>query len=288
MLRWFVFFFLFFVRIFSINAHQYDLSVCMIFRDEAPYLKEWIEFHRIVGVQHFYLYSHNSTDNYKEVLSPYIESDLVELVEYSDPIDHHRSFYHYQMSAYNDGLVKNKGVSKWVAFLDSDEFLFPVEHFSLVNFLKEYEDCVGVAVNWLMYGTSYAPCIEEEQLMTELLTLRSSVNFVANQHVKSIVRPEFVSHFSNPHFAIYMYGGQQVNSNKEQFIGPFNPLVLVDKIRINHYWTRDENFWKTQKIPRCIKRGISTTNLNWYYVELNKERDTAIYKYLPYLKDAMK
>jgi hypothetical protein len=25
------------------------LSICAIFKDEAPYLPEWIEFHRLVG-----------------------------------------------------------------------------------------------------------------------------------------------------------------------------------------------------------------------------------------------
>ena len=32
------------------------LAICAIYRDEAPYLREWIEFHRLVGVEHFFLY----------------------------------------------------------------------------------------------------------------------------------------------------------------------------------------------------------------------------------------
>ena len=34
---------------------QYKVSIGAIFKNEALYLKEWIEFHRIVGVEHFYL-----------------------------------------------------------------------------------------------------------------------------------------------------------------------------------------------------------------------------------------
>lgn len=35
-------------------SYSVYLAVCAIFRDEAPYLAEWIEFHRLVGVEHFY------------------------------------------------------------------------------------------------------------------------------------------------------------------------------------------------------------------------------------------
>ncbi len=34
---------------------KFNVSLCAIFKDEADYLKEWIEFHRIVGVEHFYM-----------------------------------------------------------------------------------------------------------------------------------------------------------------------------------------------------------------------------------------
>jgi len=38
------------------------LSICAIFKDEAPYLPEWIEFHRLVGVERFFLYDNGSGD----------------------------------------------------------------------------------------------------------------------------------------------------------------------------------------------------------------------------------
>lgn len=61
---------------------QYKVSIGAIFKNEALYLKEWIEFHRIVGVEHFYLYNNNSDDNYREVLEPYIKRNIVTLVDW--------------------------------------------------------------------------------------------------------------------------------------------------------------------------------------------------------------
>jgi hypothetical protein len=43
---------------------KHYLSICAIFKDEAPYLQEWIEFHRLLGVEKFYLYNNNSRDNF--------------------------------------------------------------------------------------------------------------------------------------------------------------------------------------------------------------------------------
>ena len=52
---------------------RYKTAICLIFKDEAPFLQEWIEYHHLIGIEHFYLYNNNSTDNYEEVLKPYID-----------------------------------------------------------------------------------------------------------------------------------------------------------------------------------------------------------------------
>ena len=64
------------------NETKYNVSICGIFKNEGKYLREWIEFHKIVGVEHFYLYNNNSEDNFREILEPYIEDGLVTLVEW--------------------------------------------------------------------------------------------------------------------------------------------------------------------------------------------------------------
>ena len=38
------------------NLFLYDLAVAAIFKDEARYLKEWLDYHLLAGVEHFYLY----------------------------------------------------------------------------------------------------------------------------------------------------------------------------------------------------------------------------------------
>ncbi len=270
----------------TLSAYKYELSIGAIFRDEGPYLKEWIEFHRLVGVEHFYLCSHNSTDNYREVLQPYIENNIVELREiYTNPeYDVIPSYFNtIQVNYYTDCINASRGVTKWIAFLDSDEFLFPTHENSLKDVLNQYSN-LAIGVNWQMFGTSWVEKIPENKLLVETLTLCAPKDYGPNIHIKSIVRPEVVTHFENPHYAIFYKGFTQVNTDKIPFTGPFSPYVQVDKLRINHYWLRDESYFRNFKIPRRIKWGNSVEDLYQSRQELNTEVNSSILRFVPQLR----
>jgi hypothetical protein len=53
------------------------LAMAAIVKNEGRYLREWIEFHRLMGVEHFYIYDNGSTDNTPEILEPYVRTGLV-------------------------------------------------------------------------------------------------------------------------------------------------------------------------------------------------------------------
>ena len=122
------------------------LSICCIYRDEAPYLREWIEFHRLVGVEHFFLYDNRSEDDHRRVLEPYVESGLVTLHDWPE--------HPGQRGAYDHCLRAHEGDSRWIAFIDADEFLFSPLGVPLPEILRELEDAPGVGVSWILFGTS--------------------------------------------------------------------------------------------------------------------------------------
>ena len=53
------------------------LAFVLIAKNEATYIKEWLDFHIKQGVTNFIIYDNESTDNFREVLSPYIEKGIV-------------------------------------------------------------------------------------------------------------------------------------------------------------------------------------------------------------------
>jgi len=127
------------------------IAICAIFRNETLYFKEWIEFHVLQGISKFFLYQNNSTDNWEEVLSPYIQSGLVSLIEwpYSNPS---------QFLAYQHCLGNLQGKPNlWVAFIDCDEFLFsptcPTAAEGLDALVSEHPDWGAIGVNWMCFGS---------------------------------------------------------------------------------------------------------------------------------------
>lgn len=276
----------FFLFIPLCNAdYKYTLSICAIFQDEAPYLKEWIEFHKLVGVDHFYLYNHRSQDHYREVLKPYIQTGVVELIDRPKVANRIKIFNRLQCKCYNECLVHARGVSKWVAFIDIDEYLYPVIEKTLPALLKSYETYGGVYANWRIFGTSHLKKIPKDQLLIEALTSCTSKTFPANSYIKSIVRPERALSFPNPHHPIYIKGYTQVNTDKIPFDGIFHSSYIRDnQLRINHYWTRDEDFFYRVKVPRQ-KRWGGTPNSQEILKSTNSEKDETILRFAPALKE---
>lgn len=141
--------------IWAADSYKYDIALCAIFQNEASYLQEWIEFHKIVGVQHFYLYNNKSTDNYRMVLDPYIKAGEVDLIEWKYTTNSDGGNWPtIQMMAYNNVLELTRNNVKWLVVIDTDEFLFPVQVDTLQTFLSDFEGYAAVSVNWQMYGTS--------------------------------------------------------------------------------------------------------------------------------------
>ena len=51
---------------------KYFFSIGAIFKNESHILKEWVEHYLFHGVDHMFLINDKSTDNYLEILEPYI------------------------------------------------------------------------------------------------------------------------------------------------------------------------------------------------------------------------
>jgi hypothetical protein len=280
-------FLLFFIPV--CGEYTYNLAICAIFQNEAPYLKEWIEFHRLMGVEHFYLYNHNSRDNCKEILQPYILSGIVELKDETAKALAPKAFNSLQCKCYTECLTRAKGISKWVAFIDLDEFLFPMKEDNLQDVLKDYEKFGGVVANWRMFGTSFIEKIPRCRLQLECFTFCSSKNFQGNRYIKSIVRPERVSHFTNPHMPVYHEDFFGVNTDKLPLETMWSDYYQTNRLCVNHYWTRDEDYFYHQKLERHKRwRGKPDPQAIKAIIDnLNKEQNIDILRFLPKLKKSM-
>lgn len=227
------------------NAYRYEVSIGAIFQDEAPYLKEWIEFHKLVGVDHFYLYNNCSTDDFLSVVQPYIDAGDVELFDWEvRATGWEHWIYDVQPAAYVDCIRRASGESKWLALIDIDEFLTPMKGNQVPDILKDYESFAGVCFNWKIFGDSWLYDLPVGKLMIESLVMTAPLDRSTHLGVKSIVRPEYVEGCKHPHYVIYKDGFYNVNSNKERKINADGQTdrVYYDRLVVNHYWSRTGSY----------------------------------------------
>ena len=205
---------------------KYYLAVCAIAKNEGPYFKEWIEWHRVHGVEKFYIYDNESTDCTQEVLTPYIESGLVE--------------YNYwpgmkqQLPAYDDCFERHRLEARWLAVIDLDEFIVPMMDKTIPGFLYRMEKFSVVEINWLVYGSGGAKTKEPGGVM-ERFHRHSLPDHVLNRHVKSIVDPRRVCTMVGCHEAARISGRAADSHGMLLKKGFRDRKPQQDVIRINHY-----------------------------------------------------
>jgi hypothetical protein len=269
------------------SPYRYNLAVCAMFKNEAPWLKEWIVYHHdVLGFEHFYLYNNDSSDNYQEVLKPFIDKGIVEVIEWKSCEEHKiANFYDarmidwamYQVGAYNECIKKRAlGQAKWVAMIDIDEFIVPVHgkrsfYANLRSAEKRNKGSFRIA--WRMFGTSNVWDLKPGELMTERLIYRAADDDMGHNCGKSMHRPEAVEfcHVHDP--GKFTDEGFQAGKLKGKF--RFRHPDPED-IRIHHYWTRTEK--------ACREKRGNPSKLTEAY---NHQVDRSIEPYLPALKEAM-
>ena len=190
-------------KISDVESKPNYLSICTNFRNEADNLKEWIDYHISVGVDHFYLYNNKSTDDYKSVLKPYIDSGHVTLSSIgASPVKPLVAEHYFRNHIFS---------SHWIAFMDCDEFLTSPDDKTMFDILKEFEHYPAVGINQLMFGTSGIQDNVGKKVIDNFVMCEdplSSPKESEARFIKSIVNPRKVmknkgSFYTNPHYFKY-------------------------------------------------------------------------------------
>jgi hypothetical protein len=248
---------------------KYYLSIVAILKNEALYIREWIEYHLLVGVERFYLYDNESEDNLKEVLEPYIKRGVVVYTLWAGKMQ--------QVPVYNDAVLKYKSETKWLAIIDADEFIVPLQDDSVPQFLKDYEQYPAVVLNWFVFDCG------GHIKQPRGLVIENYTRGYYGTHIKSIVNPQKVAQ-ANIHGHVYFNNELAVTENFMQVSGDFVQYDFVKRIRLNHYWTKSYTEFKAK-----VGRGVADHNPDYVlekecYLFSYYEHNYAILKYLFKLK----
>lgn len=221
------------------------IAICLIIKDENEHLHEWLNHHRAIGIDHFYIYDNNSEIPVAEYLKN--ENDVtVKLWESTQPGV-------AQTSAYEDCCVNYKNDADQIAFIDNDEFIELDDRFKTIQEVfvyleKQYGEIDAIGVYWRMYGKS-KPYFETRQ------PIENYTEYFENCHIKTVVNPKKVNHFVYAHNA--SVNGKYINEKNEPIIGPFgskpelnNDSHSSEVIWLKHTWTRSRSEFESK-----IRRG---------------------------------
>lgn len=258
------------------------LTICAIFRNEAQWLAEWIEYHLLVGVDRFLLYEHNSTDGWQAVLAPYIQKGVVEVISWSEES---KWVQLAQPRAYMDGLQRLSDRSTWVALMDIDEFLVPKGEESIASILRGLEGYGGVLVNWRIFGTGGVKKLSAGELLIERLTRCARMNGAKSRVVKSIVRPERVASIHSAHYCCYKEGYYAVDTDGDRVPQGRYFRVAKDRLIMNHYILRTRDWAYGEKLRRKWRPVTSIWYLDWVG---SRYTDLTIQRQVPQLRERLK
>jgi len=261
---------------------KYNLSICSLFKNEEKHLKEWIEYHRLIGVDHFYLYDRGSTDYSIRVLYPYIRDGIVSLIRWRDfsvDQDEERGYLWAlgtQIPAYEHAIKVKAHETKWLIFLDVSEFLVFSHANKITDLLKQYEESPGVNLSCNFFDASEEYILPKRKLLIESLKLtQAPVRNPRRKVSKTIFKPDCCQGFTWPPYACTFKNEQSaVTAGKNE-------------LRINHYLNRDIGY-----LFRKIKNKLhldhhqlsdeETTQLLESDYEI-EDQERAIFRFVPAL-----
>ena len=234
------------------NLFLYDLAVVAIMKNEAPYVKEWLDYHLAAGVDHFYIYDNESPDNFKEILQPYIDAGIVTYTFYPGT--------GRQVEAYMEAFMAHRFFCRYMAFIDADEFIFPQENKSIVEVADEFfnaeENLGGIQINWMMYGSNNLETADYTRGVLERFTRRAKKTV---RSVKTIANPRKIDYLITPHYMFYFGGIFTITDNIYE-----DEHKIADKILVNHYRlkSREEFLRKCQNSSIDASYGEKTNHYN--------------------------
>lgn len=205
---------------------RYFLSLCAIIQNEAPYIAEWLKFHRAIGFEHFYLYENDSTDDTYEVAhQEMLDHNDISLVKFPGKVA--------QFRAYHNCLARTNGESVFVGFLDADEFLVPVSQLSIRDLVTNVYDLKlpGIGFHWRLFGSNGHKEYTDVPVIERFTRRQPEVN----QHIKCIVNPKMTSNCHTAHLFTHPKPIVDEHLNNLPYLNPIPENGTCDFFQINHY-----------------------------------------------------
>jgi len=192
----------------------------LVAKNENKYISEFVNYYFRLGFNKIILFDNNDINGEKieDPIQKYIKMHFIKLINY-------RGIFKPQKKAYNECYTKYNNKFDWIAFLDTDEFLYINNYKNINKFLslKKFENCSNILINWKIYG-------DNEKLFSE------------NKPVeKRFIKPFYFK-----------------NGNKSDFKYLYSAAKPIAKSKLNLRWKYFPHFLENE--PSCYPDGNLVKN----------------------------
>jgi hypothetical protein len=222
-------------------------ALVAIGRRENLYAVEFVEHYQKLGFDNLFIIdnNHDGEEHFEDVLSQFIESGLVKILDY-------RNQTNCQMRAYTEVYAQINKDYDWIAFYDFDEFLF-VSGMDVKEWLGRFpQDCEEILTNWMCMTDNDLVHYDPRPLVErfrEPMQFDKPVqySFPDNCHVKTIIRGGLEVKFGgNPHtpdtpLKAYSASGKRCDNS------PWQPIDW-GTAHLRHFTTKTIEEWITRKM----------------------------------------
>ncbi|MBA0857977.1 hypothetical protein Goshw_019744 [Gossypium schwendimanii] len=165
----------------------HETCICTMARNQARFLKEWVIYHALIGVQRWYIYDNNSDDDTDQVIESLFNAGY-------NISRHIWPWIKTQEGGFSHCALRAKGSCEWIGFIDVDEFLHLPSGLFLHDVISNLTSTITsfgnisigeIRVSCYSFGPSGLKRIPKQGVMVGY-----TCRLVVPERHKSIVKPE--------------------------------------------------------------------------------------------------
>lgn len=253
-------------------------AVCIIVKNEAPYLLEWMAYYLALGFDRLVIYDNESTDNTRQIIqNARINDERIEYIYWQDI-----KGYSPQLTAYNDAIKRID--TEWIAFFDIDEFLVLKDHKNINEFLAGFDmETTAIAISWFMFGSSGYELYSND-LVIRRFTKCPNPKFPNNSFIKTIARRDAIK-YMEIHTAELTRGMYRKANGDPVVILDYmlTPVPCHDAAQLNHYVLKSKEEYLKKRMrgdgseaSNSKEKYIKYTDELWAEHDRNEHSDFSI------------
>ncbi|MFN3724311.1 MAG: glycosyltransferase family 2 protein [Paracoccaceae bacterium] len=249
-------------------------------RNEAPFLLEWIAFHRLIGVTDFLFFSNDCDDGTDDLLSRLAQHGVLRHISHSAEPGKSVQWQALQRVA-KEGMTRG---FDWAMFTDVDEFpMIHVGQHRLPDAIARMpEGTDAIAMPWRLFGANGLLRFEDRPVSAQFLCSAPPELYhpIAGRYVKTLYRP---ARFQKPGVhrpkrlpdtAPPLWADGSGQRLPEEFAARESQIALPtltpgrDIIELNHYSLRSVESFIVKTARGLANRRVKTIDLS-YWIERN-------------------